>query len=392
MKPIFHSILLLFLSNSSWGQNYKFDNVYYETISWNELFSRMENNPELLVYDIRTPGEQNDTSAELSTNQGKIKRTKKIDYYDLDRYYPELVEHKNDSIYLFCSHSMRSRRLSKQLSDSGFKYVINVNGGITYLNLMGNSKVPLRTKYYEKNLGYNLISALDFEQKIKDAHVQVIDVRPDSIYFQTGGDEQDKSYGNIPGIPHFTIHTIIDSFQKFKNKEIILFDNYGDDSPVVAQRLLNSGFDNVGILLFGLDQLRNTVSSYKRKYLVGAFNYILPEELLNSIDSENLKIIDVRSAEEFENRDSITWKNVGRIKKAINLPLEEITAEKIQSCRLNKILIYDNMMMVPDLYAAAEKFSKLGTTEVYILSGGLFMLRWKIANTNNPTLANLLED
>ncbi len=392
MKKIYAVLTILIgITAAVSAQDYKLDNKLYKTISWNDFFSRLEKNPKLVFFDIRTDGERNDTSQYSANNQGRIRAANQIDYYLFDKYYNELLKHKEDTIYLYCSHSMRSRRLAKQLTDSSFKNVVSINGGMSYLNLLGNTGFPLRKKYYETTIRYKLISPFELETKLKNKNVQVIDVRPDSIYFGTGGDEQDKSYGKIAGIKHIADINIADSIYLLdKSKEVVLIDNYGDISSVVANQLIEKGFKNVGILFYGLEELRKTVSSNKRNYLKLQYPSILPAELLAIKKAGKVAIIDIRTPAEFNSTDSVKWKNAGRLKDAVNIPLAQLTKEKITPFRNKLIVIYDNMMMPPELYRSAELLKQWGITNFALLSGGVFRINWEIANTDNKFLKELL--
>lgn len=392
MKNLQLLLLFSFLGFSSLkAQDYKLDNKAYSTISWNDFFYRLEKNPNLVYYDIRTPGERNDTSQYGSSNQGHIRGALQMDYYEFDKYYPELLKHKKDTVYFYCSHSMRSRRLAQQLSDSAFKHVVSINGGISYLNMMGNTGFPLRKKYYENSLQYKLVSPLDFDAKLKNNQVQVIDVRTDSIYFGTTLDEQDKSYGQLKGVLHIDPAKLNENISKLsKQKEIMLVDNYGDETPAIANKLISLGFKNVSVLLFGLDQLRNNIPASARRYLSMKYSYILPTELAMLKKSNDIVIIDIRTENEFNNKDTIPWKNVGYLKDAINIPYAQLTAEKIQPFLNKKVVIYDLAMMPPDLYKSAELMRNYGVKDLMILSGGIFKVRWDMANTGKSYLKELL--
>lgn len=391
-KNIYISLVLVFCFTGSFSQDYSLDNRFYKTIDWNEFFNLLEKNPRLVFFDIRTPGERNDTSQYSANNQGRIRGAKQINYFEFARYYADLLKHKQDTIYLYCSHSMRSRRLAKQLADSSFKNVVSVNGGMSYLNLLGNKTFPLRRKYYETNIKYNLISPANLVTKLKNSKVQVIDVRPDSIYFGTGGDEQDNSYGYIKGIKHIDPSKCADSISLFdKNKETILIDTYGDISPLIANQLIEKGFKNVGVLFFGLDELRSTVPSYKRSYLQLKYPAILSSELVDLKKDGNVAIIDIRTETEFNSTDTVAWKNVGRLKDAVNIPVSKFSEKALQPYRNKKLVIYDNMMMPPELYQAAELLRKYGVKDFALLSGGVFQINWELANTGKKYLQSLLD-
>lgn len=384
-------VAALFLLTAG-AQNYQFDNTIYTTIDWNEFFSRLEKNTRLVFFDIRTAGERNDTSQYTENNQGRIRGALQADYYEIEKYYPEFLKHKEDTIYLYCSHSMRSRRLAKRLSDSLFKHVVSINGGMSYLNLMGNKGFPLRKKYYETDLKYQLISPFEFGAKLKNNRVQVMDIRPDSIYYGTGGDEQDKSYGFIKGVKHIAVSKLKDSLSILdQSKGIILIDNYGDISREAARLLLENGFSKTGILLFGLNELRNTVPSYQRNYLHSNYSSILPSELIERKKTGGIVLLDIRTESEFNGTDSVEWKNTGRLKGAVNIPFASFSEKKMRPYKNKKIVLYDNMMMPPELYRSADLLKQYGFKDVVLLSGGVFQLNWEIANTGKKYLAILLD-
>jgi hypothetical protein len=89
IKKYYEKIFILFLLfNYTFvnSQDYKLDNVAYKTISWNDFFEKLEKNPKTIFFDIRTPGERNDTSEHLSYNQGKIKGAIETDFNDFKKY------------------------------------------------------------------------------------------------------------------------------------------------------------------------------------------------------------------------------------------------------------------------------------------------------------------
>lgn len=384
--------LCLLISSSVFSQDYSLDNKVYQTISWTEFFNRLEKNPHLVYFDIRRPGERFDTSQYASSNQGRIKGALQADYYDFAAFYPAFLKHKEDTIYLYCSHSMRSRRLAQQLKDSSFKHLISINGGMSYLNLYGDKKFPLRKKYYQTDLKYKLITPFELGAKLKDHQAQVIDVRPDSIYNETGGDEQDRSYGKINGVRHIAEASLADSMHSLnKNKEIVLVDNYGDISPLVANQLIEKGFKNVSVLVFGFEELRSIVPSVQRTYFKFRYPAITNDELLELKRKGAVSILDIRTATEFSSTDTTAWKNVGRLKDAVNVPLDKLSKASLAPYKDKHVVIYDNMMMPPEIYKSAEALEKFGITNYSILAGGIYQLNWEIANTDKKGLKQLVE-
>lgn len=64
---------LWLLSFCAIAQDFKSDNVRYQTISWNDFFKKLDKNPKLVYYDIRSDGERNDNGKSEQYNQGKLK-------------------------------------------------------------------------------------------------------------------------------------------------------------------------------------------------------------------------------------------------------------------------------------------------------------------------------
>jgi rhodanese-related sulfurtransferase len=381
-----------FLSTTSLAQDYTADNRLYKTIDWEVFLDKLDKNPNLIFFDIRTPGERCDTSKYVANNQGRIRGARQSDYFDFKRYYPEYLKHKNDTLYLYCSHSMRSRRLAKQLADSAFTKVVNVNGGMSYLNLYGERRYPLMKKFYETSIRYKLVSSLDLKSYLTNKHMQVIDIRPDSIYNSMAKLEVYNKIGKLDGALHIPadklLHEKLNTLSK--TKPVLLIDNWAEESPVVANQLIDAGFTDVRVLHFGLDDLIDRLPSSKRKFLNTKYPIILPEELLVLRTKKKVHIIDIRTKTEYTNTDTAAWKNVGRLKDVVNIPLSEFTKEAFKAYSDQPFVIYD-IMMHDEIYEAAKKLREYGIENVSLLAGGIYFVRWKIANEHKAELAKLLE-
>lgn len=386
-KAIF---FLLLVSGLSSAQDFNLDNKSYQTISWNAFFSKLEKNPKLIYFDIRTKGEQRDTSRYKSYNQGRIRGAIETDFFDFKKNYPVYQKHKNDTIYLYCSHSRRSRLLAKQLADSSFVNVISINGGLSYLNMLSDKQIPLKRKYLATHLNYKLITPAEFITKVKDHKAQLIDVRPDSIYYGKAKSPWENSFGTIQNVQHIPFDKIQDQLKVIHpGKQIILFDNDGELAPVAAKKLFEKGMES-SILLFGLENLQNTIPFNKRSFLKSGVSVITVSDLLGW-NKKSTVVIDIRSETEYNSNDSIKEKNMGRLKAAVNIPFQSLTREKMEHFKDNKIVLYD-AMMGDELYAYAKKLKDFGCKEVYLLAGGIRLLRWHIANTEQKKLETLIEN
>ncbi len=391
MKKYSIVILTIFLAINLHAQNFAFDNKYYTTISWDEFFKRLDANPNLIFFDIRTDGERADTSQYTSYNQGKIKGALETDFANFDKYYPEYLKLKNDTIYLYCSHSRRSRRLAKRLADSSFVNIVSINGGMSHFNSFPHRYRKAKSKYYSNNLSYNLVSPKEFKTALKNKKIQIIDVRPDSIYHGISLEEWENSFGKINNVMHIPYDKIQDHLHLIDmSKEILLFDNFSEYAPKAAQILNEKGY-KTNVLLFGLDNLTTYLESTDRKFLQIKYRMITPTELLKKSHKNKTTIIDVRTPAEYQSIDTISWKNVGRIKNAINIPLSEITKDKLEVYKNNNIILYD-IMMHDELYEYAKKMKEFGFENFELLVGGIFQIKWEINNTAKEELKVLIEE
>lgn len=381
-----------FILTAAFSQDYTADNRLYKTVDWDVFLKKLDKNPNLIFFDIRTPGERYDTSKYVANNQGRIKGAIQTDYFDFKKYYPEYLKHKDDTIYLYCSHSMRSRRLAKQLADSSFTKVVNINGGMSYLNLYGEKRYPLKKRYYETNIRYKLVSSLELKSLLADKDIQIIDVRPDSVYQGIARSEDDNRIGKLDGVIHISGDKLVKQELKnfSKSKPILLIDNWGDESPILANKLIDLGFSDVRVLHFGLDDLIDRLPSSQRTFLKTKYPIILPEELLPLKEKNQVHVIDIRTKTEYTSTDTLAWKNVGRLKDVVNIPLSDFTKESFHAYQDKPIVIYD-IMMHDEIYDAAKKLREYGLKNFSLLAGGIYFVRWKIANEHKTELTTLLD-
>jgi rhodanese-related sulfurtransferase len=87
-------------------------------------------NTKVILLDVRTKAEFEGTS---DPNFGTLKSAINIPIQELESRLPELSQHKNKTILVFCSHSHRSPRASYLLTQNGFKTVFNMEGGMSVM-------------------------------------------------------------------------------------------------------------------------------------------------------------------------------------------------------------------------------------------------------------------
>ena len=374
---------LLLLSTLCFGQ-YKNDNVLYKTVYVEDFCKQFKSTPNALLLDVRSQGEYDDTSTSSGLNIGRLNANKHISIQELPARWKELAEYKDKPIYVYCSHSQRSRRASKMLADSGFTNVININGGLTYLNMINIQQVC--TDMYSTGNTYKLISPFDlcnFLTASKD--VVILDVRKDSAFNHISTDERLNAQGRLKNTLHISLADLQKSTEKVpKNKKILVIDDFGTDAAIAAKLLSSGGWKDVNVLFNGLE----TMITADKKSL-GCVNQYwsnnLPYKTVTAIEfdelakKEKVQLLDVRVAEEFNNQSKTQWRNIGNIKSAINIPEPELKNNLSLIAKDAPVVIY-HFGNSPESYRAAKLLADAGYKKVYVLSGGLFNLRWQAAN------------
>src|SRR6187399_2811006 len=116
MKPCLLLIsFFISLLTTSAQLAFKNDNVLYNAVFLNDAFRLMEREKDFLLLDVRSPGEYADTSTHTALNIGRLKGAKNIDVNAVASRLSEINGYKDKPVFIYCSHSQRSRRVSKLL-------------------------------------------------------------------------------------------------------------------------------------------------------------------------------------------------------------------------------------------------------------------------------------
>src|SRR6266498_4514522 len=142
---------------------FKADNVKYKTVFPEDLCKALQANPGYVVLDVRSDGEFNDTiSSSPALNIGHLQNALHINITQLPQRWKELTAYKDKPLFIYCSHSQRSRRASRLLADSGFTNIYNINGGLTNFYDEGIQADPCAGYKIETTIPYKIISSKEF--------------------------------------------------------------------------------------------------------------------------------------------------------------------------------------------------------------------------------------
>ena len=388
------NILLLLLLPSIAMAQFKNDNVLYKTIYWQQFCKQFPSEKDALLLDVRSQGEYADTSASSSLNIGHLKGATHINITELGKRLSEINAYKNKPVYLYCSHSQRSRRCSKMLVDSGFTNVTNVNGGLTDLYLTDESLVPCKINLLQTNNAWQQYNPQQLSNLIKsNPDITIIDVRTDSSFKAISNIEKDKALGKLKGSINIPLSQLENSLDRIsKNKPLLLVDAYGDEAAKAAALLSSRGYSNIYTAFNGLDAWLQLNSSQKQLFgnLIGRnIGYkLLDADAFNTmVTAGDAFIIDIRPQEEFNNKSPENWRNRGRIKGSVNIPVQTLATAYTTLTKNNPIIItgFGNS---PEAFEAAEFLTTKDFRNVYVLTPGVWGLRYRAFNYPNSMHLN----
>lgn len=104
--------------------------IHFTNVSVEELCNRITSNPNVVLLDVRSPGEFNGLATETPTF-GHFKNAINVNINDLEDRVKELEKYKGKEVLVYCSHAHRSAIASYFLSTHGFENVKNMTGGVS---------------------------------------------------------------------------------------------------------------------------------------------------------------------------------------------------------------------------------------------------------------------
>jgi rhodanese-related sulfurtransferase len=374
------SLLLLLTINRSFSQ-YKYDNALFKTVYWEDLCDMLKQNPDALILDVRSKGEHYDTSTFKSLNIGHLKDAMNINISEVGNRLKEIEAYKSKPVFIYCSHSQRSRRVSKMLADSGFVNVHNINGGVSNLRMFGFKE---ECDLLSSNLPYQIISPKALMQN-KGTEYFILDVRADSSFKGIALQERKNAYGKLKNAVNIPLSTLEQNFASLpKDKKILIVDEGGNESVAAAELLTQKGYTKLAVLFNGLDAVHSEIPEKDRTFWVNPVSYhtINAEGFDALMKKRNVTVIDIRTAEEFNNASKESFRNIGVLKGAINIPFADWDKQlaSLPASKDNPIALYSFGGGSPELFEVAKKLSAQGYKNVNIVLGGLFAFRWRAAN------------
>ena len=389
-------ILLLFCA-ATLNAQFKADNVKYTTVFPEELCKTLMMTQGYTLLDVRSQGEFDDTlSSSEDLNIGHVKDALHIDIRQLPLRWKELLAYKDKPLFIYCSHSQRSRRASRLLADSGFTKVYNINGGLTDFYNQAIESDPCSGLQIVTTVPYKIISGKGLAANARSGKSYVmIDLRTDSAFKGISADEKTKSEGrfdeaiNVPLDKFLAQHSFV-----FPPKPILLIDGSGDASPKAAKLLVEKGFKDVSILFEGMDGWNDYVTTAGEKPVLKYtkfvnYDFLSPDGFDKMLkDRKDVVLIDVRGKEEFNNKSKNYWQNIGQVKGSVNIPYAEVgSSSSLPASKETPIIVY-GFNNQDNIFQSAKELKDLGYKHVYFLQNGIWGLRWTAHNIKGKSYLN----
>ena len=376
----------LFTANAQLA--FKNDNVIYNAVFLNEAFRLMDTEKNFLLLDVRSPGEYADTSQYTALNIGRLKGAVNIDVDAVAGRLNELTPYKDKPVFIYCSHSQRSRRISKLLVENGFKKVYNINGGMSLVNELDAKRFPYKTKAHEIKTNYQNIASVDAANLINNTpDLVIIDIRSEQA-FASKDSLQRNNIGhlrNAINIPQASFAEKFDTYKIPNSKTVLLYDLQGSNSMDVVSILKAKGFTRIYNLFEGLAAFScdHAISGQRNQLFTDLPTYKLldPQAAIALLNQQpNTVIVDTRPTEEFENKSSVVYHNLGRIKNAININSAEALEKFMQQQNKNQSLLIYGGMGTDSGAKTSQTLVRNGFMNVSFLTQGLYRFVWATAN------------
>lgn len=196
--------------------------------------------------------------------------------------------------------------------------------------------------------------------------------------------------GHLKGAINITSDSFpraVTQLKKYSDVPVVLYCSHSQRSRRVGKMLADSGFVNVYNINGGMSYINRCDEDEmpdKDKLVVSQLPYtnISVSKMRELLKDKNTLILDVRTTAQFNSTDTAARENVGHIKKAVNIPLDELKdrLNEIKEYKDRNVIVYDGVGEKSNV--AARLLSENGFKKVFHLQGGMDAL----VGTSKPTL------
>jgi len=369
-------------------------NFRYKEITLPHLMQKLQTGEkDFVILDVRTKGEYYDTvSSGKHLNLGHIKSAINIPIQDLQQKpeaLKQLEPYRDKEIYVICSHSYRSRAVSKLLVQNNFSGVTNIQGGMSEWFRNYDELKPY-AGYHETNISYSNISPSQLFGKLKtnDPVVFIGFSNNPRFWFDSMMVALYKHFPEFKDASFFKPADSLLVLEKAKassGKTIVLFNTIGGGAAEATEWLAKNGIPNVNYLVGNIGGFYEYVANYQqegdiKKYLApkSGIRFFTPLSFCKSKPA-NYQWVDLRHDTTFNKITNGTRLSYKTIKDAVNFPFYKTADDFAQQFPdKNK-----NYLFIPQQgyvgFELADEVIKRGY-QIHWLMGGIERWEWY---TNN---------
>jgi rhodanese-related sulfurtransferase len=389
LKQTAFLLLLLAAASLSFAQN------NYKEATLPQVMQKVQKGEKgYIILDVRTPGEYMDTvPGGRQIGIGRIRNAINVSLQDLlqkPEAIKQLEQYKNDEVYVICSHSYRSRRISNLLLEKGFTNVNNVRGGMSewYRNY---DELKPYMGLYENNIAYhNMAPAQLFTMLKAKEPVEIIAfMNPPRFYFDS---LVAPLYLVFPDFKNVTYHRTADSLQILEKvkaapgKTFVFASTIGGGSTDMAEWVARKGYKNMYSLNGNISGFFEYLVNYQPKV---AWDYLVPQSKIKFFSPlsycnntpDNAQWVDLRHDTTFNKVTRGTKLDYKTLKGAVNFPFyktaDDFVKEFPDKSKLYMLIPQENYKGVELATALMDKGYRIG----WLLSG---IERWEWYANNIP--------
>jgi rhodanese-related sulfurtransferase len=366
----------------------------YKEISLFQLMEKAnKGDKKMVILDVRTPGEYVDTNqAGRHIGIGRIKNAINVPLQDLLQKpdaIKQIEKYKGEDVYVICSHSYRSRRISNLLLENGFTSVNNVQGGMTEWYRNNQQLAPYMAGMYENNIAYHNMAPWQLYKKLEaNEPVELIGFKnPPRFFFDS---LVAPLYTVFPEFRNATYYVPADSLQILekvkagKGKTFVFYNTIGGGGSETADWLARKGYTYVHYLVGNLAGFFEYLANYHQ----GNYNSTLQQSSkirfftpLSYCQSTPViaKWVDIRHDTTFSQITKGTKIDYKTLKGAVNFPFyksaDEFAAQFPDKSRMYVLIPQDGYKGIELAQALVNKGYIVGW-----LFGGIERWEWY---TNN---------
>ena len=311
-----------------------------------------------IILDVRSPGEYVDTvPGGKRVGIGRIKTAINIPIQDLlqkPEALAQLEKYKNEDIYVICSHSYRSRRISNLLLEKGFAHVNNVKGGMSEWYRNYDVLQPYAAGIYENNISYHNIAPAQLFRKLKaKEQVELIGFRSAPKFsFDSMVAPLYLIYPDFKNVTYYQPTDTLALLEKLKgnyDKTVVLFNTIGGGATDIAVWLTQKGYKNVNHLVGNLPGFYEYLANYQPAVIndymssKNAIQYYTPLQFCKNTPA-NVQWVDIRHDTTYNKVTQGTKLSYKTLIGAVNFPFYK-NADEFEKQFTDKSKLY---LLIPE--------------------------------------------